>query len=83
MLGKVGLFMLSTNKTTIPGNAALLGYSGVITFAAAAGLIALGTDDMRPAALDAFLVYAAVILVGMKKMPKAIKHEQRVFHVDK
>ena len=62
MLGKVGLLMLTTNKTTIPGKAAVLGYAGVIPFAAAAALVTLGTASVRPVALDGFLVYAAVIL---------------------
>ena len=54
--------MLTANRTTIPVEAAVLGYSGIIPFAAAAALVALGTASMRPLALDGFLVYAAVIL---------------------
>lgn len=49
-------------RKTIPANALILGYSGVIPFAAAAGLVAFGDAGMRQMALDGFLVYSAVIL---------------------
>lgn len=54
--------MAIMEKETIPPQAAALGYSGVIPFAAAAALVVFGTADMRPNALQGFLVYAAVIL---------------------
>lgn len=50
------------NGNTIPKNALILGYSGVIPFAATAILVALGNTELRQMALDAFLVYGAVIL---------------------
>ncbi len=49
-------------KKTIPPSAAILGYSGVIPFIAAAALVALGSVGIRQVALDGFLIYAAVIL---------------------
>lgn len=49
-------------KKQIPAKAAILGYSGVIPFAAAAMLVAFGDDGPRQMALDGFLIYAAVIL---------------------
>lgn len=49
-------------RKAIPPNAQILGYSGVIPFAAAAFLVALDSFGMRQAALDGFLIYSAVIL---------------------
>jgi hypothetical protein len=48
--------------TTIPTKAAVLGYSGVIPFAATAALITMDGADIRLIALAGFLVYGAVIL---------------------
>ena len=50
------------NGKTIPKNALILGYSGVIPFAATALLVALGSVELRQLALSGFLVYGAVIL---------------------
>lgn len=53
---------MQLDRKTIPRKASVLGYSGVIPFAAAALLVALGNADMRQLALDGFLIYGAVIL---------------------
>jgi len=50
------------DKKTVPPKAAILGYAGVIPFAATAALVARDTTGMRQLALDGFLIYAAVIL---------------------
>jgi hypothetical protein len=50
------------NKKPVPAKAAILGYSGVIPFAAAAVLAVFGDPNLRQLALDGFLIYAAVIL---------------------
>ncbi|MGD9265724.1 MAG: DUF3429 domain-containing protein [Lysobacterales bacterium] len=50
------------NNRRIPAKAAVLGYSGLIPFAAAAAVIVLGGAQIRQTALDGFLVYGAVIL---------------------
>ena len=49
-------------KTQVPAKAAILGYSGVIPFAAAVAMVAFGDDSLGQMALEGFLVYAAVIL---------------------
>ena len=50
------------DKNTIPAKALILGYSGVIPFAATAALVALDNAAMRQVALDGFLIYSGVIL---------------------
>lgn len=50
------------NRKKIPSNALILGYAGVIPFAASAALVALANGEVRLLALDGFLVYGAVIL---------------------
>ena len=50
------------NGPQIPRNAALLGYAGVIPFAALAALSALGFEFAGRDALSGFVTYGAVIL---------------------
>ena len=50
------------NSRAIPTRAAVLGYSGLVPFVAAAVLTALGDARTSQLALDGFLVYGAVIL---------------------
>jgi len=50
------------NVTNIPGKAGLLGYAGVIPFIAAVVLMGSTGPELKRIALDAFLVYGAVIL---------------------
>lgn len=45
-----------------PVNARLLGYSGVIPFAACAAVLAWGSVQWHQGALSAFMIYGAVIL---------------------
>lgn len=50
------------NRTIAPRNAAVLSYAGLIPFIAPVILILFAGPTARPAALDAFLVYGAIIL---------------------
>ena len=50
------------NSRGIPTRAAVLGYSGLVPFAVAAALAALGDARTSQVAVDGFLVYGAVIL---------------------
>jgi hypothetical protein len=54
--------MDNPNRTTLPSQAALLGYAGVLPFAALALAHLLGGTELRDFALRAFLAYGAVIL---------------------
>ena len=46
----------------VPRSAAMLGYAGVIPFAALAAIFALSPATLAERALDGFLIYGAVIL---------------------
>lgn len=70
--------MMSANANRIPSAPALLGYAGVLPFAALALTFVLGGSALGDLALRAFLVYGAVILsfLGGIRWGAAVRSER-------